>query len=200
MPSRSNLRLTEVIRQRAAHVILFELRDPRMGFVTITKVKLAPDMSTCVIYWSVIGTDGDKSKTLHALEHARLFIQRRVAEGLRTRSAPVLSFEFDPSVEGAIKMGGLLKTLRDERGDAPPLPAAADGGEAAGGGEAAEGEDAEETDEEEDDDVDEDASEEGEDDDEDKDESEEGGDEGESKDEDEGQDEDDRDEKDRSES
>jgi ribosome-binding factor A len=180
MPSRSNQRLTEVIRQRAAHVILFELKDPRMGFVTITKVKLAPDLSTCVIYWSVIGTDGDRSKTLHALEHARLFIQRRVAEGLRTRSAPALSFEFDPSVEGAIKMGGLLKSLRDERGDAPPLPA--------GGGEAAEGEDSEETDEEEDDE------------DEDEDESEEGGDEGEGEDEDDGQDEGDRDEKDRSES
>jgi ribosome-binding factor A len=180
MPSRSNQRLTEVIRQRAAHVILFELKDPRMGFVTITKVKLAPDLSTCVIYWSVIGTDGDRSKTLHALEHARLFIQRRVAEGLRTRSAPALSFEFDPSVEGAIKMGGLLKSLRDERGDAPQLPA--------GGGEAAEGEDSEETDEEEDDE------------DEDEDESEEGGDEGEGEDEDDGQDEGDRDEKDRSES
>ena len=123
MPSRSNQRLTEVIRQRAAHVILFELRDPRMGFVTITKVKLAPDMSTCVIYWSVIGTAGDKSKTMHALEHARVFVQRRVAEGLRTRSAPVLSFEFDPSVEGSIKMGGLLKSLRDERGETSP-PAA----------------------------------------------------------------------------
>jgi ribosome-binding factor A len=123
MPSRSNQRLTEVIRQRAAHVILFELRDPRMGFVTITKVKLAPDMSICVIYWSVIGTAGDKSKTMHALEHARLFVQRRVAEGLRTRSAPILSFEFDPSVEGSIKMGGLLKSLRDERGETSP-PAA----------------------------------------------------------------------------
>jgi len=126
MPSRSNQRLTEVIRQRAAHVILFELRDPRMGFVTITKVKLAPDLSTCVIYWSVIGTEGDKSKTLHALEHARLFIQRRVAEGLRTRSAPILAFEFDPSVEGSIKMGGLLKSLREERGEPSPPAAEAD--------------------------------------------------------------------------
>jgi ribosome-binding factor A len=129
MPSRSNQRLTEVIRQRAAHVILFELRDPRMGFVTITKVKLAPDLSTCVIYWSVIGTEGDKSKTLHALEHARLFIQRRVAEGLRTRSAPILSFEFDPSVEGSIKMGGLLKSLREERGEPSPSAAEADADE-----------------------------------------------------------------------
>ena len=97
-----------------------------MGFVTITKAKLAPDLSTCVIYWSVIGTEGDKSKTLHALEHARLFIQRRVAEGLRTRSAPILAFEFDPSVEGSIKMGGLLKSLREERGEPSPSAAEAD--------------------------------------------------------------------------
>ena len=155
MPSRSNQRLTEVIRQRAAHVILFELRDPRMGFVTITKVKLAPDLSTCVIYWSVIGTEGDKSKTQHALEHARLFVQRRVAEGLRTRSAPVLSFEFDPSVEGSIKMGGLLKSLREERGE--PSPAAADA--APGDGEE-DGEDEDESEDgEEDEDEDEDVGE-----------------------------------------
>ena len=159
MPSRSNQRLTEVIRQRAAHVILFELRDPRMGFVTITKVKLAPDLSTCVIYWSVIGTEGDKSKTLHALEHARLFIQRRVAEGLRTRSAPILSFEFDPSVEGSIKMGGLLKSLREERGE--PSPAAADAAAPVEGEEDGEDE-GEETEEDEaaDEDVDEDEDEE----------------------------------------
>jgi len=145
MPSRSNQRLTEVIRQRAAHVILFELRDPRMGFVTITKVKLAPDMSTCVIYWSVIGTAGDKSKTMHALEHARVFVQRRVAEGLRTRSAPILSFEFDPSVEGSIKMGGLLKSLRDERGEtSPPAAEAAPVEGEEDGEEEGESEDAEE--------------------------------------------------------
>jgi len=122
MPSRSNLRLTEVIRKRAAHVILYELKDPRMGFVTITKVKLAPDLSTCTIFWSVIGNDGQRSKTRHALDHARLFIQHRVAEGLHTRTAPVIGFEYDASIEGAIRMGDLLKHLRDERGDPPPEP------------------------------------------------------------------------------
>jgi ribosome-binding factor A len=156
MPSRSNQRLTEVIRQRAAHVILFELRDPRMGFVTITKVKLAPDMSTCVIYWSVIGTAGEKSKTMHALEHARVFVQRRVAEGLRTRSAPILSFEFDPSVEGSIKMGGLLKSLRDERGETSPPAAEAAPVE----GEEDSEDEGESEDAEEDEDTDEDAGEE----------------------------------------
>ena len=119
MPSRTNLRIAEIIRQRAAHVILHELADPRLGLVTITRVKLSPDLGACIIFWSVLGEGSERSKTEHALEHARYFIQRRVAEGLRTRSAPQLSFEYDESVEGAIKMGGLLKQLREQRGDEP---------------------------------------------------------------------------------
>ncbi len=130
MASRSNLKLAELIRFRAAHVILHELKDPRMGFVTITRVKLAPDNSACVIFWSVLGDDGQRSKTAHALESARLFVQHRVAEGLRTRNAPQLSFEFDDSVEGAIRMGGLLKQLRDVRGDEAPAEGATPGSEA----------------------------------------------------------------------
>ncbi len=121
MSSRVNLRLTELIRKRAAHVILFELKDPRMGFVTVTRVKLAPDFTSCVIFWSVFGSEGDRSKTKHALESSKLFVQRRVAEGLRTRNAPQISFEYDESVEGAIKMGELLHQLRDQR--PPEIPA-----------------------------------------------------------------------------
>jgi ribosome-binding factor A len=115
-----NLRVAETIRQRAAHVILHELKDPRMGFVTITHVKLASDLSSCTIFWSVIGEGSERSKTSHALDHARAFIQRRVAEALRLRVAPELQFEFDASVAGAIRMGDLLKKLRDERGPSPP--------------------------------------------------------------------------------
>ena len=117
MASRTNLRLAEIIRQRAAHVILFELKDPRMGFVTITRAKLAADLATATVYWSVLGGDSEKSKTSHALDHARLFVQRRVAEGLRTRIAPEIVFAYDESVEGSIRMGSILKQLRHDRGD-----------------------------------------------------------------------------------
>lgn len=117
MPSRTNLKLAELIRFRASHVILFELKDPRMGFVTITKVDLAPDLETTTIFWSVIGDAGQRSKTAHALEHARLFVQRRVAEGVKTRKAPQLHFVYDESVEGSVKMGNLLKQLKSGRGE-----------------------------------------------------------------------------------
>jgi ribosome-binding factor A len=120
MAGRTHDRVAETIRQRAAHVILHELKDPRMGFVTITRVKLSPDLSFCTIFWSVIGEAAQRSKTAHALDHARVYVKRRVAEGLHTRVAPEVSFAYDESVEGAIKMGGLLKQLRSERGEPPP--------------------------------------------------------------------------------
>jgi ribosome-binding factor A len=124
MSNRTNLKLAASIQQRAAHVLIHELKDPRVGILTVTRVKLSPDLSSCVIYWSTLGGDGDRSKARHALESARLFVQRRVAEGLRTRTAPQLSFVYDESVAGSIKMGGLLKQLRSDRGDAPIDPAA----------------------------------------------------------------------------
>jgi ribosome-binding factor A len=121
MPSRLNLKLAEQIRFRAANILLHEMKDPRIGFLTVTRVELASDLVTCTIYWSVLGTPGDRSKTAHALADARMFLQRRIAEGLATRSAPQITFAFDESVEGAIKMGGLLKQLKSERGE-PPAP------------------------------------------------------------------------------
>jgi len=139
MSSRTNLKLAATIQQRAAHVLIHELKDPRVGILTVTRVKLSPDLSSCVIYWSTLGGDGDRSKARHALDSARLYVQRRVAEGLRTRSAPQLSFVYDESVAGSIKMGGLLKQLRSDRGDPPIDPAALPGAE----GSAASGEPAE---------------------------------------------------------
>lgn len=122
MPSRTNQRLTETIRHRAAHVILHELKDPRMGFVTITRVDLASDLTSCTIYWSVLGEASQRSKTAHALDSAKGFVQRRIGDGLRLRSTPVVAFQYDESVEGAIKMGALLKQLRVDRGE-PAEPA-----------------------------------------------------------------------------
>ncbi|MBM4014813.1 MAG: 30S ribosome-binding factor RbfA [Planctomycetes bacterium] len=124
MPSRLNLKLAEQIRFRAANILLHEMKDPRIGFLTVTRVELASDLVTCTIYWSVIGTPGDRSKTAHALADAKGFLQRRIAEGLATRSAPQITFAFDESVAGAIKMTDLLKQLRSERGE-PAVDAAA---------------------------------------------------------------------------
>ena len=111
------LRLGEVVRQRATKAILYELKDPRLGFLTITRVKLAKDLTQCVIFWSIVGTPGEKSKTAHALEDARGFVQSAVAKEMGTRVTPRLTFKHDPSLEKAQKVFEILATLRKERKD-----------------------------------------------------------------------------------
>ena len=108
-------RLSEVVKQRASRVILYELKDPRLGFITVTRVKLASDLTQCVIYWSVIGTPGERSKTAHALEDARGFLQSAIAKEMGTRVTPRITLKFDASIEKAQKVFGLLDKIKKER-------------------------------------------------------------------------------------
>ena len=108
-------RLSEVVRQRATKAILYELKDPRLGFLTITRVKLAKDLTQCIVFWSIVGTPGEKSKTAHALEDARGYVQSAVAGEMGTRVTPRLTFKHDPSLERAQKVHEILANLRRER-------------------------------------------------------------------------------------
>ncbi|MFH0947362.1 MAG: 30S ribosome-binding factor RbfA [Planctomycetota bacterium] len=110
--------MAERIRERVANVVLFELQDPRITFPTVTRVRLAKDRSTCKVFFSVLGSEADRTKTTRALEDARGFIQREVAKVLHIRTVPILSFHYDESVEGGLRMEGLLKNLKNERDEA----------------------------------------------------------------------------------
>lgn len=125
-------RLTEVVKQRASQVILMELKDPRLGFLTVTRVKLAKDLTMATIFWSIIGSKGDRSKTAHALEDARGYIQSAVAKVMGTRVTPRITLKYDPSMERAQKVHETLAALRRERAERgepepPPAPFPEDG-------------------------------------------------------------------------
>ncbi len=113
----ANSRLAGRIRERVANVVLFELQDPRIKLVTVTRVRLARDLSTCEVFYSVLGSQSERSQTAHALADAAGHVRREVAKVLRTRSTPHLRFVYDESVEGGLKMCGLLDQLKKERGD-----------------------------------------------------------------------------------
>lgn len=117
MRSVRHSRLTHLVHRRASEVILQELNDPRLGFVTVTRVKLAGDLRHAVIYYSVVGDESDRSKTAHALEHARGFVQSRVAKVMHTRVTPQLRFEYDEGVEGSIRVASILRSLHLEQED-----------------------------------------------------------------------------------
>lgn len=112
-------RLAERIRERVAQIVLFELGDPRIAFTTITRCQVAKDLSHCKVFYSVLGSDADRSKTRHALVEASGFVQREVGKVLRTRTVPHLTFVYDDAVEGNLKMQKLLDELGRERGVAP---------------------------------------------------------------------------------
>lgn len=110
-------RLAEKIRERVANCVLFELQDPRISFVTVTRVRLSRDMSKCRVFYSVLGSAADRTRTAHALRDAAGYVQREVAKILRTRVTPHLEFAYDDAIEGGMRITSMLEKLEEERDD-----------------------------------------------------------------------------------
>lgn len=119
---RTLARLEARILQRAAHCLEFEVADPRASFITLTSVKLARDLSTARVSYSVLGSPADRSRTQHMLEDASGFIQRQVAKVLKTRRMPRLTWAYDDSVEYAAEIDRKIKEAM--RGDREINPSA----------------------------------------------------------------------------
>jgi ribosome-binding factor A len=110
-------KLAKRIKERSSEILLHEMNDPRFGFVTVTRVKLSRDLKHCLVFYSVLGSEADRSKIAKALDHARGFIQKKVAAVLHTRSTPHLAFRYDESVEGSIRVSRLIDEITRERND-----------------------------------------------------------------------------------
>lgn len=106
---RTKAKLEARIHERAAHAIEFELRDPRSGFITITKVELASDLTAGKIYYSVLGSAADRSKTAHMLAGAAGFLQRQISRVLDMRRMPRLSWVYDESIAEASRMQSVIE-------------------------------------------------------------------------------------------
>jgi ribosome-binding factor A len=113
-------RLEKQTLQTASKVVLFELHDPRLQLVTLTRVKLANDLSYATIFWSSLDQAGSRSKVEHALTSAAGPVQRAIATAFRARRSPRVTFKFDKSIEGAIRVSGLIDELNAERADREP--------------------------------------------------------------------------------
>ena len=136
MPGKRRERMARVIREEASRVILYQLADPRIGFVTVTKVKVSGDLQQARVFVSVFGKEGDRTKTMRALTRAAKVVRRAVAPRLKTRLIPSISFEFDESIEGAIRVEDLIREARATDSDAPKPDAGGRPDEPGGGAEA----------------------------------------------------------------
>jgi len=124
MNERRLARLSQQIKQRLAEVLQRELSDPKLGLVTITRIELDTEFTSCKAYWSVLsGSDQeDKARRESAgvLNRARGFCQREMARVLHTRSVPHLEFVFDGGIGGAIRMQELIRELNTPDQEAQP--------------------------------------------------------------------------------
>jgi ribosome-binding factor A len=109
-------RVNESVRQVLAEA-LHELKDPRIGLVTVTGVDTAPDLRQATVFVSVLGSARRRRASLLGLEAAQGRLQAHLARELRLKRTPQLSFEYDPSVERGVRMTRLIDALAPDRHD-----------------------------------------------------------------------------------
>ncbi len=94
-----------------------ELKDPRIGFVTVTGVETSTDLRHAVVFVSVLGSESKREQTIEALQSAHGLLQRRIARELRMKRTPQLTFEYDPTVERGVRMTQLIDELAPDNPD-----------------------------------------------------------------------------------
>ena len=103
-------RVNEAVREVISEG-LGELKDPRVGFVTVTGVETSPDLRQATVFVSVLGTERKRTATLAGLAAAHGVLQARLARELRMKRTPQLTFEYDPTVERGVRMTQLIDEL-----------------------------------------------------------------------------------------
>src|ERR1700733_659947 len=117
-------RVAEAIREVASETILFEMRDPRVKQVTVTRAEVSGDLQHAKVYVSIMGTPREQERTLLGLKHARGFIQSKLGARLQPPSPPLRTFVLDQGVKNSIEVPRLIHEALAE--SAPP----AEGGSA----------------------------------------------------------------------
>jgi ribosome-binding factor A len=109
MASERMRRVDEAVRQVLADAIAEELKDPRVGFVTVTDVTTNPDLRSARVYVSVLGDAQAREDSLAGLRHAHGYLQGRIATELELRRTPTLEFLYDDTTDRAMRVEDLLR-------------------------------------------------------------------------------------------
>ncbi|WP_404427674.1 30S ribosome-binding factor RbfA [Ureibacillus chungkukjangi] len=113
MSLRSN-RIAEQMKKELGNIITRKLKDPRVGFITVTDVEVSGDLQLATVYISSLGNDREREETLKALAKAAGFIRTEIGHRIRLRRTPEITFEFDSSVEYGNKIDALLRSLNND--------------------------------------------------------------------------------------
>ncbi|MGI8596259.1 MAG: 30S ribosome-binding factor RbfA [Thermoleophilaceae bacterium] len=108
MASARMRRVDEAVRAVLSDAIATDLKDPRVGFITVTSVETSPDLRHARVFVSVLGSDEERQTSLTGLDSAHGFLQGKVARELRLKHTPTLDFRYDPSIDTGMRITELL--------------------------------------------------------------------------------------------
>ena len=117
-------RIDQLLRQEIGAILAKDVQDPRIGFVTVTDVETAPDLSTARVWVSVIGQPAERETTLKALQHALPFVRHELGTRIRLRRIPELHLRADDTMERGTRVLQLIAELEAGGTVAEPTPAA----------------------------------------------------------------------------
>jgi len=109
-------KVAESIHELVSGLLIKGLKDPRIGFVTVTGVKVTDDLSIATVYFSVIGSEKEKSDSEKGLNSAKGFIRKEIAASLRMRRVPEILFKYDNSFEYGQRIEGILSEIHAAKG------------------------------------------------------------------------------------
>lgn len=107
-------KIQEFIKQEVSNMLLYDLKDPSLGFVTVTEVKVTGDLREATVYVSLFGKKEEKKKSLEALNKAKGFVRRELGQRLKIYYTPEITFEQDTSLDYGMHIDGLLKKIHKE--------------------------------------------------------------------------------------
>jgi ribosome-binding factor A len=113
-PSRRPEQMAETVRQVVSDALLTEVRDPRIGMVTVTRVVVSNELSWANVSVSVMGEEADKARALEGLRSAAGFFRSKLGKALHTRVVPEVKFELDRGLEHAARINEVLAELKRE--------------------------------------------------------------------------------------
>jgi len=115
MEGKRSTRVADLVHKEISEILMRSIKDPRIGFVTITRVSMTEDCRLAKIYFSIMGTDEERRQSLNGLESAKGFIRKELGSRIRLRYTPELVFLFDPSIEYAIHIEEVIQQIRGKK-------------------------------------------------------------------------------------
>ncbi|MDI3327220.1 MAG: 30S ribosome-binding factor RbfA [Alicyclobacillaceae bacterium] len=112
-------RVAEQMKKEITDILYNELKDPRIGFVTVTGVEVSNDLQHAKVFTSIMGSEEEKARSLQALERAAGFIRSEIGRRIRLRHTPEIVFKLDTSIDHSQRILDVIRELHKEKGEGP---------------------------------------------------------------------------------